>query len=88
MGECSTECEWKKRPVARVDVHVDLTHMPLKVLLPLPLSIHEPSQGRIDTEFAYMFQVTKSYKSFSSIKNGHEDANITLRARSTVTSCH
>ncbi|KAG8079184.1 hypothetical protein GUJ93_ZPchr0007g6397 [Zizania palustris] len=37
--------------------------------------------SRIDTEFAYMIQVTKSYKCFSSIKDGHEDAGVALRAR-------
>uniref|UniRef100_A0A0D9VAX2 Uncharacterized protein n=1 Tax=Leersia perrieri TaxID=77586 RepID=A0A0D9VAX2_9ORYZ len=37
--------------------------------------------SRIDTEFAYMIQVTKSYKSFSSIRDGHEDADVALRAR-------
>uniref|UniRef100_A0A0E0CDL6 Uncharacterized protein n=1 Tax=Oryza meridionalis TaxID=40149 RepID=A0A0E0CDL6_9ORYZ len=37
--------------------------------------------SRIDTEFAYMIQVTKSYKCFSSIRDGHEDADVALRAR-------
>ncbi|KAF0933653.1 hypothetical protein E2562_018886 [Oryza meyeriana var. granulata] len=37
--------------------------------------------SRIDTEFAYMIQVTKSYKCFSSIRDGHEDSDVALRAR-------
>ncbi|OEL36851.1 hypothetical protein BAE44_0002127 [Dichanthelium oligosanthes] len=37
--------------------------------------------SRIDNEFAYMIQVTKSCKCFSSIKDGCDDADIALRAR-------
>ncbi|XP_006645402.2 uncharacterized protein LOC102706703 isoform X2 [Oryza brachyantha] len=37
--------------------------------------------SRIDTEFTYMIQITKSYKCFSSIRDGHEDADVALRAR-------
>ncbi|RLM62311.1 uncharacterized protein C2845_PM14G11530 [Panicum miliaceum] len=37
--------------------------------------------SRIDNEFAYMIQVTKSCKCFSSIKEGCDDADVTLRAR-------
>ncbi|CAO1947404.1 unnamed protein product [Urochloa humidicola] len=37
--------------------------------------------SRIDNEFAYMIQVTKSCKCFSSIKDGCDDADVALRAR-------
>ncbi|KAL6853317.1 hypothetical protein ACP4OV_019346 [Aristida adscensionis] len=37
--------------------------------------------SRIDNEFAYMIQVTKSFKCFSSIKDGCDDADVALRAR-------
>ncbi|XP_062232552.1 uncharacterized protein LOC133929781 isoform X2 [Phragmites australis] len=37
--------------------------------------------SRIDSEFAYMIQVTKSCKCFSSIKDGCDDADVALRAR-------
>lgn len=37
--------------------------------------------SRINNEFAYMIQVTKSCKCFSSIKDGCEEADVALRAR-------
>ncbi|KAK3166632.1 hypothetical protein QOZ80_1AG0048320 [Eleusine coracana subsp. coracana] len=37
--------------------------------------------SRIDNEFAYMIQVTKSCKCFGSIKDGCDDADVALRAR-------
>ncbi|KAL6613719.1 hypothetical protein ACP70R_035989 [Stipagrostis hirtigluma subsp. patula] len=37
--------------------------------------------SRIDNEFAYMIQITKAFKSFSSIKDGRDDTDIALRAR-------
>ncbi|KAG2603577.1 hypothetical protein PVAP13_5KG780500 [Panicum virgatum] len=37
--------------------------------------------SRIDNEFSYMIQVTKSCKCFSSIKDGCDDADVALRAR-------
>lgn len=37
--------------------------------------------SRIDSEFTYMIQVTKSCKCFSSIKDGYDDADVALRAR-------
>ncbi|VAH70312.1 unnamed protein product [Triticum turgidum subsp. durum] len=37
--------------------------------------------SRIDNEFAYMIQVTKSFKCFSSIKDGSEDGDVASRAR-------
>ncbi|CAO2181590.1 unnamed protein product [Urochloa humidicola] len=37
--------------------------------------------SRIDNEFAYMIQVTKSCKCFSSVKDGCDDADVALRAR-------
>ncbi|KAF8646883.1 hypothetical protein HU200_065689 [Digitaria exilis] len=37
--------------------------------------------SRIDNEFAYMIQVTKSFKCFSSLKDRCDDADVALRAR-------
>ncbi|PWZ30729.1 hypothetical protein Zm00014a_036517 [Zea mays] len=37
--------------------------------------------SRIDNEFSYMIQVTKSCKCFGSIKDGCDDADVALRAR-------
>uniref|UniRef100_A0ACD5XGU8 Uncharacterized protein n=1 Tax=Avena sativa TaxID=4498 RepID=A0ACD5XGU8_AVESA len=37
--------------------------------------------SRIDTEFAYMIEVTKSFKCFSSIKDGSENGDVACRAR-------
>ncbi|XP_047061339.1 uncharacterized protein LOC124668212 isoform X1 [Lolium rigidum] len=37
--------------------------------------------SRIDSEFTYMIQVTKSFKGFSSIKDGSEDGDVACRAR-------
>lgn len=37
--------------------------------------------SRIDNEFTYMIQVTKSFKCFSSIKEGSEDGDLAHRAR-------